>query len=46
LFAPRNEPSAAEGEQLTIEFDGLGRALLNTIHFEQLLARRVAATPL
>jgi hypothetical protein len=46
LFPPSGEPSAADGEQLVIEFDGLGRALLNTIHFEQLLARRVAATPL
>jgi hypothetical protein len=36
---------AAEGEAAEIEFEGLGRALLNTVHFEE-PTRRVAATPL
>ncbi len=37
---------AAEGEQAEIEFEGLGRALLNTVHFEEPSVRRVAASPL
>lgn len=45
LFGPVSPLESAEGEQVTIEFDGLGRRLANTIWREQ-HARRVAAVPL
>jgi hypothetical protein len=46
LFGSSAPLHAAEGEQAEIEFEGLGRGLLNTIHLEEPAAWRVAATPL
>jgi hypothetical protein len=46
LFHSSAPLDAGEGEQIGIEFEHLGPALLNTIHFEELAAWRVAATPL
>jgi hypothetical protein len=46
LFDSVGPVEAAEGDPVAVGFDGLGRALVNTVRFEELLARRVAATPL
>jgi hypothetical protein len=46
IFGAREPIPAYQGDELAIEFPGLGRTLHNTYRSEQSAARRVAATPL
>lgn len=46
LFGSNRPIESVDGDQVEVEFEGLGRALRNTIRFEEPLARRVAAIQL